>query len=82
MASETLYLVQAYAAGRGKNLKAEPAQKFKSPEAARRAAERLEPLRVGVVAYSITVDAELGEYDEHPAVLYKAGRLPPPFNDD
>lgn len=82
MARETLHLVQAYASGRGKALKAEQAQQFKTPEAARRAAERLAPVRLGVVAYSITVDADLGEYDDTPTVLFKAGQLPPPFNED
>ena len=48
---------------------------------ARRKAERLGPLRVGVVAFSATADTELGDYDENPVILFKAGRLPHPFDE-
>ena len=81
MAKETVHLVQAYVAGRGKALKAEPAMGCKSAEEARRKAERLAPLRLGVVAFSATADPELGDYDENPVVLFKAGRLPHPFDE-
>ena len=81
MAKETVHLVQAYVAGRGKALKAEPAMGCKSAEEARRKAERLAPLRLGVVAFSATADTELGDYDENPVVLFKAGRLPHPFDE-
>lgn len=81
MARETVHLVQAYVAGRGKALKAEQAMGCKTPEEARRKAERLAPLRLGVVAYSASADTEMGDYDENPVILFKAGRLPPPFDD-
>ncbi|RAK60463.1 hypothetical protein DJ021_11935 [Phenylobacterium hankyongense] len=81
MAKETVYIVQAYVAGRGKSLKAEQQVGCKNAEEARRKAERLEPLRVGVVAFSATADTELGDYDENPVILFKAGRLPHPFAD-
>jgi hypothetical protein len=81
MAKETVYIVQAYVAGRGKSLKAEQQVGCKTAEEARRKAERLEPLRVGVVAFSATADTELGDYDENPVILFKAGRLPHPFAD-
>ena len=45
MAKETIYLMQAYIAGRGKALKAEQAVGCKTAEEARRKAERLAPLR-------------------------------------
>ena len=63
MAKETVYIVQSYIAGRGKSLKA----------------ERLGPLRVGVVAFAATADVEMGDYDENPVILFKMGRLPFPF---
>ena len=61
MARETVYIVQAYKAGRRK-------------------AERLAPLREGVVAFAASADVELGDYDENPQILFKAGRLPFPFD--
>jgi hypothetical protein len=81
MAKETVYIVQSYVAGRGKALKAEQQVGCKSAEEARRKAERLGPLRLGVVAFSATADTELGDYDENPVILFRAGRLPHPFED-
>ena len=80
MASETVYILQSYVAGRGKALKAEQQVGCKTAEEARRKAERLAPLREGVVAFSATADTELGDYDENPVILFKAGRLPHPFD--
>jgi hypothetical protein len=81
MASETVYIVQSYVAGRGKGLKAEQQVGCKTAEEARRKAERLGPLRLGVVAFSATADTELGDYDENPVILFKSGQLPFPFAD-
>ena len=81
MAKETVYIVQSYVAGRGKALKAEQQVGCKTAEDARRKAERLAPLREGVVAFSATADTELGDYDENPVILFKAGRLPHPFDE-
>jgi hypothetical protein len=81
MAKETVYILQTFVAGRGKALKAEPAVGCKSAEEARRKAERLAPLRLGVVAFSTSADVEMGDYDENPTVLFKAGQLPPPFDE-
>ena len=82
MANETVHIIQAYIAGRGKNLKAEPQVGCATAEDARRKAERLAPLRLGVVAFSITADVEMGVYDEQPTILFKSGQLPPPWNED
>jgi hypothetical protein len=79
MARETVYIVQSYVAGRGSALKAEQQVGCKTAEEARRKAERLGPLRVGVVAFAATADTELGDYDETPVILFKSGRLPFPF---
>ncbi|MFC5373223.1 hypothetical protein ACFPIF_11695 [Brevundimonas faecalis] len=80
MAIETVHIIQAYVQGKGKNLKAEPAVGCKDAEEARRKAERLAPLRLGVVAYTISADVETGDYDENPTILFKAGQLPPPWS--
>jgi hypothetical protein len=81
MASETVYILQTYIAGRGKALKAEQQVGCKTAEEARRKAERLAPLRVGVVAFSATADTELGDYDENPVILFRSGQLPHPFSE-
>lgn len=82
MPHETVHILQAYVAGRGKGLKAEPQVGCKTAEEARRKAERLAPLRLGVVAFSVTADVEMGDYDEQPVILFKSGQLPPPWNED
>ena len=81
MAKETVHLVQAFIAGRGASLKSEPPIACRSADDACRRAERLSSLRLGVVAFSATADVEMGDYDENPVVLFKAGRLPPPFDE-
>ena len=81
MAKETVHIVQSYVRGRGKSLKAEQQVGCKTAEDARRKAERLGPLRVGVVAFSATADVELGDYDENPVILFRSGELPHPFNE-
>jgi hypothetical protein len=81
MAKETIHLVQAFIAGRGKALKSEPPIACRSAEEACRRAERLSPLRLGVVAFTATADVEMGDYDENPVVLFKAGQVPPPFDE-
>lgn len=80
MASETVHIVQAYVRVGGRGLKAEQQLGCKSAEEARRKAERLAPLRAGVVAFSATADPELGDYDENPTVLFRSGDLPYPFS--
>jgi hypothetical protein len=48
-------------------------------EAARRMAERLALTKVGVVAFSNSRDRELGEFDDTPTIIFKAGQLPDQF---
>jgi hypothetical protein len=81
MAKETVYIVQSYVAGRGRALKAEQQIGCKTAEEARRKAERLGPLRIGVVAFAASADTELGDYDENPVILFRSGLLPHPFTD-
>ena len=81
MATETVYILQSYVTGRGRALKAEPPIGCQTAEEARRKAERLAPLRAGVVAFSATADTELGDYDESPVILFRSGQLPHPFSE-
>ena len=81
MATETVYIIQSYVQGRGKSLRAEPQVGCKDAEEARRKAERLAPLRLGVVAFAVSADTEMGDYDEEPTIIFKSGQLPPPFSD-
>ena len=79
MARETVHILQAYVAGRGKALKAEQQVGCASAEEARRKAERLAPHRAAIVAFTVTADTEMGDYDENPTILFRSGPLPHPF---
>lgn len=79
MARETIYLVQGFVAGRGESLKADAPIRCKSVEGARRTAERLASTKVGVVAFSSSGDADMGDYDDEPSVFLRIGRLPAVF---
>ena len=81
MTRETVHIVQAYIAGRGNRLRADPPVPCKSADAARRTAERLAETKCGVIAFSSSGDAELGDYDDEPVIIFKTGRLPPQFDD-
>jgi hypothetical protein len=79
MARETIYVVQAFIAGRGNNLKADTPVKCKSEAGARKTAERLALTKLGVVAFSSSGDPESGDYDDEPMVFFREGRLPEAF---
>ena len=81
MARETLYLVQAFTTGKGTRLTAETPLRCRTLESARRRAEDLAPNRAGVVAFSTSGDADLGDYDDTPTIIFKAGRLPESFEE-
>lgn len=81
MTRETVYVVQSYGAGKGNRLKADTPIACKSAEAARKTAERLVQTKLGVVAFSSSGDQELGDYDDEPVILFKAGRLPSQFEE-
>ena len=34
-----------------------------------------------MIAYTVSADVEMGDYDENPTILFKAGRLPPPWDE-
>ena len=81
MTRETIYVVQAFNAGKGKSLRADVPIPCRSAETARRTAERLAPAKAGVVAFSTAGDAELGDYDDEPTIIFKTGQLPAHFED-
>jgi hypothetical protein len=68
------YLVQAFTQ-KGSKLVADGVKPCKTEASAIAMAERLAPLRVGVVAFSQEVDIETDTYDE-PRVIMQFGRLP------
>ncbi|HEY4201829.1 MAG TPA: hypothetical protein VGM83_14855 [Devosiaceae bacterium] len=71
----TAFIVQTFQL-RGRKLVADQPQARKTAEAAILLAERMEPLRAGVLAFSQEVDVESDTYDE-PRVLMRSGTLPP-----
>lgn len=71
----TAYLVQGFKL-KGTKLVADPVKPCKTEEAALATAERLAPMRAGVVAFSQEVDIETDTYDR-PLVLREIGQLPP-----
>jgi len=79
MARETLFFVQAFNAGRGGNLKADAPVACKTEAGALRTAERLALTKLGVVAFSSTGDAEMGDYDDEPTIFFRQGKLPSAF---
>lgn len=81
MATETLYILQSYVAGRGKALRAEPPVSCKTADEAIRRAGRLAPARLGVVAFAVTADVEVGDYDDNPVILFRSGELPSTFDE-
>jgi hypothetical protein len=78
---QTQFIVQAFIAGKGAALKAERPILCKSSEDALRRAMNIARSKLGVVAYSTSGDADLGEYDEQPTTLFKSGRVPPLFEE-
>ena len=71
----TAYLVQGFNQ-KGAKLIAVVVKHCKTQEAAIATAERLGPMRAGVVAFSQEVDIETDTYDR-PIVLLEIGKLPP-----
>jgi hypothetical protein len=44
-------------------------------------AERLAATKLGVVAFSTSGDSELGDFDDQPTIIFRAGQLPAAFDD-
>lgn len=80
MARETVFLIQAFMLDNRKRLKPEKGVPCKSADAARRMAERMADSKTGVVALASTGDSELGDYDEEPVIIFRAGQLPEQFD--
>lgn len=71
----TTYTVQSFTLKSGK-LVADQPKPLKTERAAIALAERLGPLKAGVVAFSQDVDVGTDTYDD-PKVLVRYGKLPP-----
>jgi hypothetical protein len=71
----TAYLVQGFTL-KGAKLVADAVRPCKTEQSAIATAERLGPVRAGVVAFSQEVDIETDTYDS-PIVLLEIGRIPP-----
>ena len=81
MARQTLYIVQPFRSGNRGVLEPGQPTKCKTEEEAIRRATAMKDSKVGVVAYSASGDPATGDYDEKPTVLFKAGRVPPEFEE-
>ena len=80
MSRQTHFLVQAFDAEKGHQLKAYAPIICRTDEGARRTAERLALSKAGVAAFSMNGDAETGAYDDQPTVFFRAGRVPEEFD--
>ena len=80
MTRETSYFVQSFSTGKGGSLKADAPIACKSATGAVRTAERLASSKLGVVAFTSTGDPEMGDYDDEPTVIFRAGQLPTAFD--
>ena len=79
MARETIHIVQAFSIGKGNRLRPDTPVPCNSAVGGRRMAERLALTKAGVVAFSNSGDQELGEFDDTPIIIFKAGQLPEQF---
>ena len=80
MSRQTHFLVQAFEAEKGDQLKACAPIVCRTEEGAHRIAERLGLSKAGVVAFSTSGDVETGDYDDQPTVFFRAGRVPDEFD--
>jgi hypothetical protein len=78
MARETIYLVQGFTEKNGA-LKGDQPTRCKSEDSAKRAARLLGESKAGAVAFSSSGDADLGDFDDTPLVLFIVGRVPDSF---
>ena len=76
MTRETIYLVQPFKAGKGTRLAADTPIRCKSPDGARRTAERLALTKAGAVAFATSGDAESGESTTKNPTIHFQGRPP------
>lgn len=71
---ETIHVVQPFDLS-ARGLVAGQVSQFKSADEAARRAERMADRHAGIIAYSMEVDEESGEYSK-PQVLFKSGDVP------
>ena len=80
MSRQTHFIVQAFDPAMGDQLKAGAPIACRTAEGALRTAERFALSKTGVVAFSTSSDADTGDYDDQPTVLFRAGDLPAEFD--
>jgi hypothetical protein len=80
MSRQTSFMVQSFDPAKGGQLNGGTPIVCRTAEGARRTAERLALSKAGVVAFSTTSDAETGDYDDQPAVFFRAGEIPAEFD--
>lgn len=80
MSTQTHFLVQAFDAPKGGQLKADTPIVCRMEEGARRTAERLALSKAGIIAFSRRGDVETGDYNDQPTVFFRAGRVPAEFD--
>lgn len=71
---ETIHVVQPFDLGK-KGVSACPVLQFKTADEARRRAEKLADKHAGIIAYSMDIDEEGGDYGT-PRVLFQSGEVP------
>lgn len=72
---ETIHIVQPFVKPPRQGFLPKLPLQFKSAEEAARRAALIAPSYAGVIAYSMEVDEEAGEYSE-PVILLQAGEVP------
>ncbi|HEY0291318.1 hypothetical protein [Hansschlegelia plantiphila] len=80
MASDVVHLVLTYSLDKRGKLRAEAPLKFGTAREAEARAQRAEARFAGVVALSQAYDVDT-EQAEETRILFRAGRLPPEFDD-
>ena len=80
MSTVTTYISQAFRK-EGRRLVADPQQAHKTPEAAMETARRLADRKAGAVAFSVTGNADVDNWED-PVILFKAGELPKELQSD
>ena len=70
----------AFKAGKGARVNAETSIRCKPSDTARRAAENLVTTKAGVT-FVKSGDSELGVHEDEFTIIFKAGRVPAPFEE-
>jgi hypothetical protein len=77
---QTIFFVQSFDAATAGRLKAGTPVACRTEQSARKTAERLALSKAGVVAFSVSSDADTGDYDDQPTIFFRAGELPAEYD--